>query len=196
MRTHESDAGSLREPSKVGKLDVDVLKDAVSYDPLTGDFTWKLRPFNHFSTPRGARVFNTRFSGKTAGCLRRPIGNEYVTFRLQGVLVYAHRAAWAVTHGDWPVETIDHVNGNKSDNRISNLRAATHSENQRNAKQNIRIISGVKGVYWSKDRHRWYARLRYAGAYHHLGSFGTIEEAEQAVRAARELNHGEFANHG
>jgi hypothetical protein len=98
--------------------------------------------------------------------------------------------------GAWPLELIDHVNGVRHDNRIKNLRLATHEENLRNSNMPSNNTSGIKGVSWHSAGRKWVAYVNVTKKRFNLGLFDTIEEAEQAVRAARELNHGKFANHG
>jgi hypothetical protein len=87
---------------------------------------------------------------------------------------------------------VDHVNGDTLDNRRSNLRLATHSENMRNSRLSSRNTSGFRGIYRQSDTYRWVARVRVRGATHHIGSFATREEAAAARdRLAQEL-HGKF----
>lgn len=99
------------------------LRQLVEYDPETGFLTWKPRDGN-------AR-FNSKLAGKPA--LAQP-SKGYRTGRIKGKNYKAHRAAWAVTHGEWPQGQIDHINGDRSDNRLSNLRAVSQSENGKNQK--------------------------------------------------------------
>ena len=97
-----------------------------------------------------------------------------------------------LTHG----LQIDHIDTNKSNNRIENLREVTSSQNHMNTKLRVDNTSGIKGVYWNKPRRKWYSRIRVNGKNTYLGSYSTLEEAEAVVREAREKYHGEYARHG
>jgi len=90
---------------------------------------------------------------------------------------------------------IDHINGNILDNRIENLRKATHAENQWNAKKRVDNKSGIKGVCWKKEDKRWLAQIKHNKVLHYLGIFKDKAEAEKVVRKKREELHGEFARH-
>ena len=90
----------------------------------------------------------------------------------------------------------DHINGNGLDNRRSNLRPATASQNNCNARLSSRNSSGVKGVTWHVGVRKWQAAVRLAGKTHYVGIFDSLDDAAQAVAAAREQIHGPFANHG
>jgi hypothetical protein len=108
-----------------------------------------------------------------------------------------HRIIWTHFYGEDPGSfQIDHIDGVRGNNRISNLRLANCFENARNTKAPKRNTSGVKGVSWDKKNFKWRAQIKVAGLRTNIGRFNTIEEAELAVRAAREKYHREFANHG
>ncbi|MCI0598731.1 MAG: HNH endonuclease [Beijerinckiaceae bacterium] len=93
--------------------------------------------------------------------------------------------------GAWPIAQIDHINGDRADNRFLNLREATRTENAWNAKLRSDSHSGFKGV--RRHKRRWCAYIKVSGKQKHLGSFATPEEAHDAYcRAARE-HHGQFA---
>jgi len=105
----------------------------------------------------------------------------------------AHRLAWLYMTGEWPKHQIDHINGNKNDNRHVNLREATNSENMRNTGKRSDNSSGFKGVYWNSEKMRWSAQISYNGRHKSLGTFDTAEEAHVAYRSASEKLHGQFA---
>ncbi len=104
-----------------------------------------------------------------------------------------HRLGWFYHHGEWPREQIDHINGDKSDNRLANLRLSSHSENERNRPKMRNNKSGHKGVSWHKGNQRWRAQI----TLHHndifLGYFATPEEAADTYNKAALKYHGEFA---
>ena len=99
-------------------------------------------------------------------------------------------------HKGYLPKIIDHINGDKLDNRIENLRSATVGQNQHNRKTNTNNTSGYKGVCWDKAMKKWRARIKLEDKSIHLGYFTNAEEADKVVRAAREELHGSFANHG
>jgi len=126
----------------------------------------------------------------------KTISNGYRVVKYNGKQCKVHRIAWMIFYGYLPSGHIDHINGNRLDNRISNLRACSCSENLMNVKIGKKNTSGVKGVTLHKRSNKWQAQLMAAGKSLYLGIFNTICEAENAVKAARELHHGKFANHG
>lgn len=97
----------------------ELLRKLLDYDPETGVLTWKERPRDFFESDRNWRWWNTRFSGASA--LSAIEGGGYKSGRIFGRPTKAHRVAWAIMNGSWPTGEIDHVNGDKTDNRISNL---------------------------------------------------------------------------
>jgi hypothetical protein len=124
-----------------------------------------------------------------------PDGKGYIFTRIDGTSFFIHRLIFMMHHGYLP-EIVDHIDGNKLNNRIENLRASDHITNQWNAGISKRNTSGVKGVGWVKSRNRWEARILVNKKKFHIGYFKTIEEAKQAIEKFREEKHGEFSNHG
>ena len=106
-----------------------------------------------------------------------------------------HKLIW-IHHNDTNPEAIDHINGDTFDNRIENLRGCTNSQNQFNRKKNKNNISGIKGVSWSTQKNKWRTRLVIKAKEHHIGFFDNLENAQLAIKIAREELHGAFANHG
>jgi hypothetical protein len=152
------------------------LRELLNYDPNTGIFQW--------------RVDRWRIkAGETAGCLKTA---GYVYIRVDGGQYLASRLAWLYMTGEWPVNTIDHRNGDTADNRWDNLRAADHSQQNANRRGRVDSLSGVKGVRYDARVGRWRARIKKNGKEQSLGSFATAADAQAAyARRAREL-HGEF----
>ena len=105
----------------------------------------------------------------------------------------SYRVAWAIHYGAWPEAFLDHINGDESDDRIANLREATHAENMRNRKTHSHSGTGVKGVF--QDGQRFGACISVNGVRTSLGGFSSIAEASAAYTAAANLLHGEFARH-
>lgn len=151
------------------------------YDPATGRFTWI--------------VNSTRIKvGDQAGSTDN---KGYVRIRIGSRKHAAHRLAWIMATGEDPGDkTIDHINGDKSDNRILNLRLATNAENQRNKGAYRCKTSLPKGVFWNKGKGRFHAAIRTDGKLKHLGYFDAPEQAEKAYAEAAKKLHGEFMNLG
>lgn len=154
------------------------LKELLNYDPLTGIFTWKVR--------QGG----TANPGEPAGSLQ-PHG--YIRLTVEGVQYYAHRLAWFYMTGRWPVDEIDHANGNRAENFFANLREADRFQNLGNTKRRSDNTSGHKGVTWNKECRKWAAQIGIRGEYRSLGLFPTFEEARDAYRLAALAEWGEFA---
>lgn len=129
--------------------------------------------------------------GKKAGC--ENLG--YMKFRVReiGGSMLVHRAIFAMHHGYFPAE-IDHINGNKLDNRIENLREVSRSQNRMNIGRNGQNKSGCKNVYFYKNK--WGVRIIVDKKRLFLGVFEDLELADLVAHAAREKYHGAYANHG
>lgn len=167
-------------------ISVETLRSLLAYDPQTGVLTWKARD--------GKATFNARFAGTPAlGLVANCRG--YLHGTLEGRKVTAHRVAYALHFGQWPDGEVDHINGCKTDNRASNLREVTPSENCRNQKRPRNNTSGVLGVWFDKSRQRWRAEIRHNGINQKLGSFSTREDAEVARSIAND-RFGYHPNHG
>lgn len=155
----------------------DELRLYVSYDPETGVFT-------RLATANGKK----RGFGKPCGSINRATG--YVELSVGGRKHYGHRLAWIYMNGAIADGArIDHCDLDRSNNRIVNLRHATHADNLRNCKVRVDNTSGVKGVYFDKSRGLWAARV----SRKNVGRFPTLEEAAAARKAAAERAFGEFA---
>ena len=162
----------------------DRLNQLLDYNPDTGLFLWR-------SCPSQGRKWNSRCAGKPAICTEN--GNGYLRGIVDGVYVYAHRLAWKITYGVDP-EYIDHINGNRADNRIANLRSVSQRENARNAQRPTHNSSGVVGVHWYKAYGMWSVYIGYDPRTH-LGYFHDLDEAI-AVRINAERELGYHENHG
>lgn len=136
-------------------------------------------------------------------CYRAKVGMKagtinsrgYAVVSLKGDVYCIHHIVWAMHNGFWPVG-IDHIDGNRSNNKIENLRVASHKENNMNVTWNKRNTSGYKGVSFDKDCNRWKAQIKFRGKKMSIGRYKTPEEAHSAyVKKAQEL-FGEFANEG
>jgi len=170
----------------------EVLEKLLDYCPDTGIFLWKER---HGSDSTANR-FNGRFAGKKAGHITH--GNYLlINIKLDGeVFGYrAHRIAWMLIYGEEPAGQIDHIDGDRQNNRINNLRVVNHITNSRNQKKRITNKSGITGVTWHPGTCKWRARVKVDGYYHHIGLFSSIEDAGSAVASFRS-EHGFTSSHG
>ena len=141
------------------------VKELLEYEKTTGIFVRRVRTSNRIKV------------GEIAGSKDK---SGYVCIRVDGKTYKAHRLAWLYVHGAWPTGEIDHINNQKDDNRISNLRDVSKSINQQNRKT-------VRG--YSKDGNRWKAQIRAAGKWKHLGCFATEAEAHAAYQQAKNVMH-------
>lgn len=173
-------------------LPIEYLHEALSYDPDRGLMRWKERPRHHFSTDRGWRCFNSRFAGKPAGTLSPSTG--YMVVNFNGSLFGVHRVAVAMSTGEWP-PLVDHADGNRSCNRLENLRVCSKSQNLCNRGKQANNTSGFKGVYQHSPG-RWRAAITHGLRTYRLGLFDTPEMAHIAYREAALKLHGSFANAG
>lgn len=171
-----------------------VLRELIEYNPETGVMTWHERPSKFFkqdrqrTAERNASNWNAKNAGKPALACN---SHGYLGGRLFDRTVKAHRVAWAIYYGEWPAQAIDHINGDRSDNRISNLRDVTIAENNRNETLRRNNKSGVTGVSWEKLRGKWQARIRNKC----VGYFDDKNDAI-AARKAAEAVYGFHPNHG
>lgn len=159
-----------------GNLTHERLKYVINYDPTTGIFTWARKRTNRIK------------KGAVAGSMQ----GGYVTIYIDGHHYLAHRLAWFYYFGEWPSKFIDHANTIKTDNRIDNLREATHAENQWNISLLPRNKSGFKGVSWYKKHGRWKASYCKNNKPQHIGYYDTPEEASAAYLAVVKAERGEF----
>jgi hypothetical protein len=168
------------------------LHDLLAYDDQTGILTWKSRPRELFKTHRAFVQWNQRYVGEAAGTLKNDSG--YIIVSIHKQHERAHRVIWAMCTGEWPEISLDHINGCRTDNRISNLRLATQSENAKNMRLMSSNKTGFHGI--TKAPHGKYRAKGYASdVQHHLGYFDTLEEAV-AARKEFELSFGFHPNHG
>lgn len=121
-------------------------------------------------------------------------GYEYVTYLRKDFT--SHRLAWFIYYGELPLMMLDHKNGNKADNRISNLRLATPTENARNCRRAVNNKSGFKGVRWDASSKKFVATIRTGRKTIQLGGFASAEAAHAAYVEAAKIHHGEFYNSG
>lgn len=157
--------------------DMEFLAKMLSYNRETGSFTWLV-------TRPGGRAYAGQQAG-SVGC------RGYVSISRGKRKVLAHRLAWFVEFGSVPSDRfVEHINGDRTDNRISNLRLATAAENMQNLSTPITNTSGYLGVTWSKKSKAWQAQISTDGKRKHLGLFNCPKQAHEAYLAEKLNTHG------
>ena len=165
---------------------IERLRDLFDYDPETGVLTRKMRPREDFATSRAWRIHQARYTAEPAGW---PDDKGYVRVKVdKDGNFLAHRVIWALAYGSWPVLGLDHRDGDPSNNRLSNLREATKSENAQNQKPvrstGVFFDAATRGL-----KRRFRANIGVNGKQIGLGSFSTHEEAHAAYLAAKARLH-------
>ena len=161
----------------VNDITYDAVSELLRYEPDTGRLYWKADRL----TGKGRVSVK---AGSEAGCLCKTHG--YVLIGINSRVYRAHRLAWLLHYGEWP-DRIDHVNGDRADNRIDNLRSVTPKQNKR---AYITISAGAsskyRGVCWNKDRGKWLAQITAGRKTKYLGHFTCEQEAARAYDTAAE----------
>lgn len=131
-------------------------------------------------------------AGDPAGTLAN---NGYLRTHWKEKFYLNHRLIWLMHNKELP-EFIDHIDGDRLNNRIENLRSATASQNQHNQKLRSNNKSGVKGVSWANATKKWRVQMKVNGKLKHIGLFDDLNVAKQVAETTRNEIHKEFANHG
>jgi|694.fasta_scaffold28737_8 hypothetical protein len=161
-------------------LTQEYLKSILDYNLDTGIFTWKVSKANRTKV------------GDVAGWSY----NGYREIEINNKAYKAHRLAWLYVYGEMPKNLVDHIDGNRSNNKISNLREATYQENSENYKTPKTNKSGVKNVSWYKSLNKWVVSISIRKTKKTVGYYDDLELAELVAIEARNKYRGEFANHG
>ncbi len=157
------------------------IRDLLDYNPESGVFTWKCRVGGNGCVRPGTRAGSIRGNG------------GYRHIKINRRHYREHRVAYEFMHGLVPPGMeIDHINGITDDNRIANLRLATHQENIANGRHRKNNTSGKKGVGLHHDG-RWRARIFVDGRSRHIGLFDSLETAHEAYMKAARHFFGDFA---
>ena len=176
-----------------GALSAADLSFVLRADFAEGKLFWLPRPRWAFSSERAFSAFKSKFEGSEA--LTAVTSNGYKVGEICGERHRAHRVIWAMMNGRWPESDIDHINGDRKDNRISNLRDVPNCENARNQRLHVTNTSGHAGVTFHKKSRKWLAQIIYQGQHHYLGVFHNLEDAVTARKAAADA-FGFHPNHG
>jgi len=152
------------------------LKELLNYDKDTGIFTWKKRTSNRIKV------------GSIAGNLHNC---GYIELKVDGTRCLAHRLAWLYEYGELP-KLIDHINGDKKDNRICNLRKASYAENVYNSKVRSDNKSGVRCVSWNSRTSKWEVRVKINGKLQSFGNYKDLTLATIVANKIRQEYHNEF----
>lgn len=157
-----------------------IVQALLTYEPETGDFTWKSRARHWFRREADWKTWNKRFAGKPALAAKDSQG--YRHGQILGRPIKAHRAAHAFMLGEWPPDQIDHIDQDRSNNRWSNLRAVSRSENLKNTKLPTRNTTGAIGVSFRKDLGKFQAKIRIDGKNRSVGTYPDVATAAAAYR--------------
>lgn len=157
---------------------IEDLKRHFDCDPDAGTVLWK-KPTHHLIK-----------AGDVAGTVEKR-GYRIIHFKKKAIK--AHRLIWAFSHGYFPDGEIDHIDGNPSNNKISNLRVVDRSKNQMNQGLQKNNKSGIKGVHFCNGKGKWVAKINCDKNRLHLGCFDSIEEAAEKRFEAEKVFHGQYA---
>lgn len=155
----------------------DNLKEYFEYKD--GNLFWKKQPSPQIKV------------GDVVGTINK---RGYVQVKFLCKRFYAHRLIYFMFNGYFPQE-VDHIDGNKTNNKIENLRAVTKSQNQHNARINVNNTSGVKGISWDKRCGKWKAQIAVNKKNYHLGRFDDFDLAKKTINQFREKYHQEYARY-
>lgn len=163
-------------------------KDGVIY--------WRNRPRRHFKTDMAFKMWSSKNEGRPSGTM---CSGGYlrtnITFNGRRKSYANHRIIFALFNDKWPPDQIDHIDHNKTNNLISNLRCVNQSDNQKNATKRSDNKSGVTGIYWHKGKGKWCAEISSENKKIYIGSFKEMADAV-AERKACELIFNFHKNHG
>lgn len=164
---------------KEASLSLDEAKKVISYDPITGIFT------------RIKAAGGKASVGSVCGTV---VGSDgYRRISVCGMVFLAQRLAWFFHYGEWPVDDVDHRDGNRDFNAIANLRSASRKNNNYNRIPQKNCSSGYKGVSWHKRMKLWRATMYVDGKQKFLGHYRSPEEASAAYERAAKIYQGDFS---
>ncbi len=165
-------------PIKQERVTAERVRHLFAYNPATGQLIRKVGTLSRAK------------AGMIAGTLSH---HGYLTVCVNGRSYMVHRIVWLYVHGEWPAQSIDHINGDRSDNRLENLRVADHHQNGYNRKPSRNSSTGIVGVYWSRHRGLFSADITFQGKTIYLGRFATLNEAVAVRRLAEWKYFGQYS---
>lgn len=170
----------------------ELVTELLSYDSNTGIFTWNFRDQKHFKTKHAHQLWNTRYAGRVAGAKKNDSG--YIIISIKKTFYRAHRLAWLISYGSMPKNHIDHINGRRDDNCLSNLRDVTKLENNKNRRLSSNNKTGYHGITIHSNG-RFRAKSYEQNKQVHIGYFASLGDAVVA-RKNYEKQNGFHPNHG
>lgn len=170
---------------------IETLRKVFHYDPDTGKLLWNYRPVSEFLSQKEQQRWNTRYANTHIFTTNN---KGYLIVGLNKVRHTVHRIVWAIHYGTWPTYQIDHINRERWDNRIENLREVTNTENQRNRSKQRNNTSGHNGIRKSING-KWEVRKCWGITHYSLGTYNNLKDAIQARKQA-ELTDGFSISHG
>lgn len=180
------------------ELTQEVVREILHYNPENGELVWKERGLHWFREERHQKIFNRIHAGNSPKRLTKTtVGYVKCRIGVLGRYYGAHQIIWLWMTGEWPKEYIDHIDRDATNNRWSNLREATSSENAKNRSKQRNNSSGVTGVSWDKEKGLWRASVRIKGKLNNLGYFAR-EDLDLAAMEVMEFRdeHGFHPTHG
>lgn len=168
----------------------ELLRQLMRYEPESGKLFWLNRSGSIVPDLRERNSWNARYAGKEVGAVN---GKGYLTLEILRSSQKAHRVAWAIYYGEWPNGLIDHINGDRTDNRILNLRVVTIGESAKNRGLQKNNPSGYSGI--CPRGSNWRVTLGVNGKRINIGTFDNLQEAVLHRKLA-EIEYGFHFNHG
>jgi len=158
--------------------DFEYFSSLFSYDKITGNLV---------------RVKNVRSRAKAGDIVGTDHPDGYLSVEVDSKGYLVHRVVWLLYYGSWPDGMLDHADGNRKNNKITNLRLATRAQNSQNAKLRKDNSSGVKGVSWHKHVGKWFVRVQANGKRISVGYFDSFDEAVESAKLTRIKLHKEYS---
>ena len=193
----EASAGTTEVIEELA-MDQKAVRELFSYDQASGDMVWRSRPASHFASEVRCRQWNRSHAGKVAGCTSKTGSGgykPYIGISAFGKNYRAHRLIWLYVTGSFPKQGIDHIDGDGTNNRLSNLREADALLNNKNLALFKNNTSGICGVSFHSRNRVWRSSISSDGVRRNLGTFKTLLDAACARRSA-ELKLGFSPSHG
>lgn len=156
-----------------------------------------LRKLFEYNEQTGILYWSVNKGRATKGDIAGTNHNKgYLSVQIDKTAYLLHRVIWCIYYGQWPSKFIDHIDLNKKNNKINNLRLATRANNCQNHARRIDSNSSIKGVTWHVRLNKWQARVQIDNKRVHLGYFHNLMDAEKRITDVRSNLHKEFTNHG